>query len=87
MFQIILDIDVMAEDSNSGFELISSQPERKQFDKVPKDSIFKFKVLVSAGHRKICYKLREGTVLPYRTVISGKTTLKIVDFFLFNFSI
>ena len=66
----------MADDSNSGFELISSQPERKQFDIVPKDNVLKFKVMGSDGVRRISYKLREGTVLPYKTVISGIATFK-----------
>ena len=64
------------DDSNSGFMLLSSQPERKQFDKVPEETLFKFKIHTSDqdGPRKVSYKLKEGRTLPYSTVISGLLT-------------
>ena len=64
------------DDSNSGFVLLSSQPERKQLDKVPQETLFKFKIQTSDGDvpRKVSYKLKEGTALPYSTVIAGLLT-------------
>ena len=59
------------EDSNSGFEFVFSQPERRQFEELPEEIIFEFKIQTSDGPRKVSYKLKEGTALPYRTAITG----------------
>ena len=61
----------MDEDSNSGFELLSSQPEKIPYDEVPEDILFKFKVQDAVTSRKISYKLKHGSFLPYSTNVGG----------------
>ena len=60
-------------DSNSGFELISSQPDPiPTYDSVPEDKVYKIKVLDTKGApRKVAYKLRKGISLPYTTKSGG----------------
>jgi hypothetical protein len=61
------------EDSNSQFELMSSQPEPTLFDQVPKDTIFKIVVFKSNGvSSKFGYKLAAGKPLPYKTTVKNK---------------
>ena len=68
----------MDDDSNSGFELLSSQPEAKtSYDKVPETTVFKFKICAEHTARKISYRLKQGTHLPYTTHVGGKTELLI----------
>ena len=61
------------EDSNSGFELLSSQPDKKEFEKAPEETLFKFKLQDGDGNkaRKMSYKLKKDTALPYSTIIGG----------------
>ena len=60
------------DDSNSGFELLSSQ-EKRPYDVVPQETFFKFKIKSESGDisRKISYKLKQGSTLPYTTNIGG----------------
>ena len=44
MFQIFVLSKMDHEDSNSGFELFSSQPDKREFEKAPAETIFKFKL-------------------------------------------
>lgn len=73
MFQILGLTKMDHEDSNSGFELFSSQPDRKDYEKAPKETIYRFKLLGMEKPRKMSYKLKKGTSLPYTTVIGGDT--------------
>ena len=59
------------EDSNSGFELLSSQGERKSFSKVPENTLFNIKVFGEVKSQKIGYKLMEGTDLPCTKIVGG----------------
>ena len=60
------------DDSNSGFELISSQPDHPTYETVPEDQVFKIKILdTKAAARKVAYKLRKGCSLPYTTHSEG----------------
>ena len=61
----------MDDDSNSGFELFSSQPEKRSYDEVPVATLFKFRIKDADNARKISYKLKQGTLLPYTTNIGG----------------
>ena len=59
-------------DGDESFELLSSQPEKAFFDRVPSDKVFKFKLIPNSGNsRKICYKLKAGTELPHVAVNVG----------------
>ena len=72
------------EDSNSGFEMISSQPdkpsEKPSYKSVPEDQVFRFKFIsqLETKPKKVCYKLRKGLDLPYVTD-SGGMYLKCGD--------
>ena len=67
------------EDSNSGFDLISSQPERPTHETVPEDKIYRFKFLDNISEpKKVAYKLKKGSVLPYSRNLGGKFNLWIL---------
>ena len=55
------------EDSNSGFEMISSQPDKLSYETVPEETVYRFKFLTSlmSTPKKIGYKLKKGVSLPY----------------------
>lgn len=60
------------EDSNSEFELISSQPDHPTYETVPEDKVYRIKVLDTKGAaRKVAYPLRKGCPLPYTTQAGG----------------
>ena len=61
------------DDSNSGFEMISSQPDQILYESVPEDKTYRFKL--SSHHikpKKVCYVLKKGLMLPYTTNSGGK---------------
>ena len=61
-----------ADDSNSGFELMSSQPEKQTYSSAPEDAIYKLKVKpIMGSSRKMSYRLKKGTSLPYTTLTGG----------------
>ena len=58
----------------SDFEMLSSQPEKERFLKVPEETTFKFKLDYSystEGKRKFGYKLKKGLDLPYKACVGG----------------
>ena len=59
------------DDSNSCYELISSQGRREEFSKVPEDIVFRFKVIDKNETKKIAYKLKEGVELPCEKDVGG----------------
>ena len=64
---------IMDDDSNSGFELVSSQPEKNTYEHVPEERIYKFKLISDTEPPvKKSYKLKSGLSLPYRTNLCGK---------------
>ena len=71
MFQIFVLSKMDHEDSNSGFELFSSQPDKREFENAPEETIFRFQLKYREKPRKMSYKLKQGTSLPYTTIIGG----------------
>ena len=58
----------MSSDSESDFELFSSQPEKASYETAPSDKVFKIKLLFidpSAKAKKLSYQLKAGSPLPY----------------------
>ena len=77
--KLIMDFD----DSNSGFDLISSQPEIDYYSEVPEDKVYKFKFLSASAeddsHKHKCrYNLKKGVALPYTTNSGGKNIFEII---------
>ena len=70
MFQIFKMAD--GDDSNSCFEMFGSQGDKKTFEKVPEDTIFKIKVVEEAKTKHIGYKLMEGVDLPCDKIVAGQ---------------
>jgi hypothetical protein len=79
------------DDSNSGFEMISSQPEQTLYESVPEDKPFRFKL--NSHHdikpKKVCYLLKKGLMLPYNTNSGGMlkhffVCLDLLSFTLFS---
>jgi hypothetical protein len=65
------------EDSNSGFEMISSQPDKPSHETVPEDKKFKFKIMsrLEIPAKKVGYLLKKGLMLPYTTNSGGKAQI------------
>ena len=75
MFQNFATVDqvIMDDDSNSGFEMVSSQPEKNTYEHVPEVRIYKFKLISDIEPPvKKSYKLKSGLSLPYCTNLCGK---------------
>ena len=62
-------MDMFEDDSNSGFDIISSEPDKFTFDSVPVDKVYKVKVVWPC--KKFSYKLEKGIGLPYSTNVGG----------------
>ena len=74
-----------SDDSNSQFELMSSQPEPTLFDQVPQDTVFKIVVFKQNGETsKYGDKLAAGKPLPYKTTIKNKREGFSSEFSLFS---
>ena len=74
----------------SGFELFSSQPDKREFKKAPEETIFKFKLQDREKPRKMSYKLKQGTSLPYTTNIGGdsqRIAKYCMSYFIFNIQV
>ena len=83
MFQIFVLSKMDHEDSNSGFELFSSQPDKREFEKAPEETFFEFKL--QEKPRNMSYKLKQGTALPYTTNIGGDSqSIAKYCYFIFN---
>ena len=63
------------DDSNSGFEMFCSQGDKKTFDEVPEDTIFKVKVVEDTKFKNIGYKLKKGVALPCDKIVAGKQNI------------
>ena len=86
MFQIIRPLKMTDDDSNSGFEMISSQPDKDIFEYVPDDRKYKFKIIsrLEVGPKKVGYLLKKGLMLPYTTNSGGcSDKLNIFKMFIF----
>ena len=59
-------------DSDSEFELLSSQEVRKSYEVCPQDITFKVKIEEGNAVNKFKYILKKGTELPYNKSASGK---------------
>ena len=55
------------EDSDSDFEMISSQPDKLSYETVPDETVYRFKFFTSliSTPKKIGYKLKKGVSLPH----------------------
>ena len=77
------------DDSNSGFEMISSQPDKDSFEYVPDDRKYKFKIIsrLEVGPKKVGYLLKKGLMLPYTTNSGGCShKLNIFKMYIFFYS-
>ena len=61
-------------DSDNGFELLSSQPNKDIYDFAPEDKLYKISVQFS---RKFSYMLKKGTSLPHSTPVGGAISLQV----------
>ena len=59
------------EDSNSCFELLSSQGGKEAFTEVPEEIAFRFKIIDATKTRKFGYKLKAGVELPCLKDVGG----------------
>ena len=73
LFQINRQLRMTDDDSNSGFEMISSQPDKDTFEFVPDDRKYKFKIIsrLEMAPKKVGYLLKKGLMLPYTTNSGG----------------
>lgn len=68
------------DDSNSGFEMLSSQGRKESFSMVPEDTVFRFKIFDSYKTKKFGYKLKEGVELPCVKEVGG-FLIKLFSFY------
>ena len=52
MFQIFVLSKMDHEDSNSGFELFSSQPDKREFEKAPEETILNLSCKIERNHTR-----------------------------------
>ena len=59
--------------SEDEFEFVSSQPEKKAYETVPEETVYKFIGKSPDDFKKFGYKLKVGSKLPYATKLGGST--------------
>ena len=55
------------DDSNSGFEMLSSQPDKLSYETVPEETVYKFKFMTTLmlTPKKKAYKLKKGVSISF----------------------
>ena len=59
------------EDSNSNFEMLSSQGKKNAYSEVPQETLFRFKIIETTKTKKFGYKLKAGVELPCVKDVGG----------------